>query len=53
MTPSDWANLVLAVFTMIGVGVLGFVVVMGVRWFFTEPDNWQSKRVRENVWRVK
>ena len=51
MTP-DVANVILTVFTVLGVGVLGFVVTIGLRWFFTEPDNYQSKQVRENLWKV-
>ena len=46
------ADLVLTVFTIIGVGLLAFAVVMGIRYFFTEPDNYQSKRCRENLWKV-
>ena len=54
MTPSDWANTVLAVFTMIGVAVIGFVLVMGVRYFFTTPDKtgYRSKTVRANLYKV-
>ena len=46
------ADLILAVFTVIIVGLTAFAVVMGVRYFFTEPDNYQSKRCRENLWKV-
>ena len=55
MTPSEWANTVLAVFTMIGVGVIGFVLVMGVKWLLgygVKTDNYQSERVRKNLYKV-
>ena len=51
---ADQANVILAVFTVIGVGGLGFVLVMGVRYFFTTPDKtgYQSKTVRANLYKL-
>ena len=45
------ADLVLATFTVIAVGLLAFAVVMGLRFLFTEPDNYQSPTIRRNTWR--
>ena len=53
MTPSDWSNLVLTVCTVLGIGALGYVLVMGVRYFFTEPDNYSTrKRCRTNLFKT-
>ena len=52
---ADQANVILAVFTMIGVGGLGFVIVMGVKWLLgygVKTDNYQSERVRKNLYKV-
>ena len=49
---ADHANFILTVFTVVGISVLAFILFMGLRWFFTEPDNYQSKRCRENLWKV-
>ena len=51
MTPADWSNLVLTTVTIIGVGLMAFAVVMGIRWFFTEPDNYRSPSIHPNTWR--
>ena len=47
------ADLVLTIFTCIGVGLLAFGLVMGIRLCRPdEPDNYQSKQVRKNLFKV-
>lgn len=55
MSNAEWANLVLGVFTVVGVSVLAFLLVMGLRYLlgYGEPkDNYQSKRIRRNVFKT-
>ena len=48
---SETANVILLTFGVVGVGLLVFLIWMGLRYFFGlgYADNYQSDRVRPNV----
>ena len=55
MTSADWSNLVLTVCTGVGVGIIGFVLVVGMSALFRDkkPDDYpRSKRCRENLFKT-
>lgn len=54
MNKSDYANTVLIVFSIIGSGIAGALIVAGFYALFgtQEPDNYRSKQVRANVKRI-